>query len=321
MLKGREKNLNPDGWKSLLIECRLCPRACGVDRLAGERGFCQAGALSAVAKACLHYWEEPPISGTKGSGTVFFSHCNLRCAFCQNHPISQGGVGLEVSVERLAEIFWEQQARGAHNLNLVSPTHYLPQVGEALELARAQGLGIPVIWNSNGYESVEALGRLDGLVDVYLPDFKYAEAGLAARLSEAGDYPLRAAAAIREMVRQVGETQFDGNGLVRRGVILRHLVLPGEAENTRAVLDWVRNNLPSGVYVSLMAQYTPAHLTAEPDAARRFGALSRALLPREYEEAVDYFLAIGLENGFAQELDSATLAYTPSFDLDGVGQP
>ncbi|MDI6870397.1 MAG: radical SAM protein [Bacillota bacterium] len=261
--------------------------------MAGELGFCRAGALPAVAKACLHQWEEPPISGTRGSGTVFFSRCNLRCVFCQNHPISQGGVGVEVSVERLAEIFLEQQARGAHNLNLVSPTPYLPQVGQALELARAQGLDIPVVWNSNGYESAEALARLEGLVNVYLPDFKYADAGLAARLSGTGDYPTRAAAAIREMVRQVGETEFNGDGLVRRGVILRHLVLPGEARNTRAVLDWVRDNLPAGIYVSLMAQYTPAHRTAGPGAERQFGALSRRLLPEEYEAAVDYFLEIG----------------------------
>ncbi len=305
-------------WDALLTACRLCPRECGVNRTAGQRGVCGAGAQPMVAKACLHHWEEPPLSGTRGSGTVFFSRCNLRCVFCQNHPISQGGIGMEVGIERLVEIFLEQQARGAHNLNLVSPTHYLPPIAEALVAAKARGLTVPVVWNSNGYESVEALTRLEGLVDVYLPDFKYADGRLAARLSGAGDYPQRAAAAVTEMVRQVGETEFDGEGLVRRGVILRHLVLPGEAGNTRAVLDWVRENLPCGVHVSLMAQYTPAHRAAGPRAERQFGALSRPLAREEYEAAVDHFLAIGLEHGFAQELDSATPAYTPSFCLEGV---
>ncbi len=305
-------------WERLVARCRLCPRECGVDRRAGEKGFCGAGPRPLVAKVCLHHGEEPPLSGSRGSGTVFFSRCNLRCVFCQNHPISQGGVGVEVGVERLAAILLEQQARGAHNVNLVSPTHYLPQVAEALELARAEGLALPVVWNSNGYESVAALARLEGLVDVYLPDFKYADRALAGRLSGAADYPERASEAIREMVRQVGETQLDAAGLAQRGVIVRHLVLPGEAENTRGVLRWVWANLPRGVYVSLMAQYSPAHRTAALGAERRFGALSRPLEAGEYEAAVAYFLDLGLEVGFVQELDSATLEYTPRFDLEGV---
>lgn len=290
-----------------------------MDRLAGERGVCGAGERPEVAKACLHHWEEPPLSGTRGSGTVFFSHCNLRCVFCQNHDISQGGVGSEVSVARLTGIFLEQQARGAHNLNLVSPTHFLAQVGEALEAARAQGLTVPVIWNSNGYESVAALRRLEGLVDVYLPDFKYSNAELGRRLSGVRDYPVRAAEAIGEMARQVGETKFDAEGLARRGVILRHLVLPGEAGNTRGVLAWVKASLPAGVHVSLMAQYTPAHRTAGPGAEERFGALSRPLASEEYEAAVAHFLALGLEHGFAQELDSASPDFTPAFALEGAG--
>lgn len=305
-------------WQGLLGECRLCPRECGVNRLAGEVGWCQAGAQVVAAKASLHQWEEPPISGTQGSGTVFFSRCNLRCVFCQNHQISQGGLGVAVDEERLVEIFLEQQARGAHNLNLVSPTHFLAQIGAALETARGRGLTLPVVWNSNGFESVAALRRLAGLVDVYLPDFKYADPGLAARLSGARDYPARAAEAIREMVRQVGETEFDGEGLAKRGVILRHLVLPGEGENTRAALRWVRDNLPLGVYVSLMAQYTPAHRCAAPDGEEHFGAMARALRPEEYEAAVDYFFEVGLENGFSQELDSSTMSFTPEFDLSGI---
>lgn len=305
-------------WEKLLWACRLCPRECGVDRLRGQAGYCRAGVRPAVAKACLHHWEEPPISGSRGSGTVFFSHCNLRCVYCQNHPLSHGGLGREVSVERLAGIFLEQQQRGAHNVNLVSPTHYLPQVARALELARAEGLSVPVVWNSNAYESVAALSALEGLVDVYLPDFKYADGALAARLSGVADYPAKAEAAVLEMLRQAGPTTFDAQGMVRRGVILRHLVLPGEAANTRAVLKWVRANLPAGVYVSLMAQYTPAHRTAAPGAAKRFGALARPLSTAEYEAAVDYFFELGLENGFAQELGAASLAYTPVFDFEGV---
>lgn len=307
-------------WEDLLDTCRLCPRKCGARRLLGERGFCGAGLWPSVAKACLHRWEEPPVSGTNGSGTVFFTHCNLRCAFCQNHRISQGGIGREVSPERLAEIFLELEARGAHNINLVSPTHYLPQIGGALELARQRGLALPIVWNSNGYESVEALAALEGLVDLYLPDFKYADPSLAQRLSGAPGYPEAAQAAIREMVRQVGPTRFDGEGLARGGVILRHLVLPGERGNTRGVLEWVRRTLPKGVYVSLMAQYTPAYRTARPGAEREFGALTQALSSAEYEDALDYFFELGLEHGFAQELDSASSAYTPSFDLEGVEQ-
>lgn len=303
---------------TMLSGCRLCPRECGAERQSGNLGFCRAGVQPVVARASLHHWEEPPLSGTRGSGTVFFSHCNLRCVFCQNHQISHGGKGRAVTRDRLAEIFLEQEARGAHNVNLVSATHYLPQVAEALSLARRRGLAVPVVWNSNGYESQAALAHLEGLVDVYLPDFKYADAALARRLSGVADYPARAAEALQEMLRQVGEPVFDGEGLVRRGLIVRHLVLPGEAANTRGVLDWIRANLPDGVYVSLMSQYTPAHLTAVPGAQEAFGDLSRALTSEEYDEAVAYFLDIGLVNGFAQELDAATPAYTPPFDLEGV---
>lgn len=304
-------------WEELLADCRLCPRRCGVNRLAGERGPCRAGLLPRVAKACLHRWEEPPLSGARGSGTVFFARCNLRCVYCQNHPISQGEVGTEVTLDRLAEIFLEQQARGAHNLNLVSPTHYLPQIGAALEQAKERGLNLPVVWNSNGYESVEALARLEGLVDVYLPDFKYADGRLARLLSGVGDYPERAALTLREMARQVGEVRLDAEGLAIRGLIVRHLVLPGESENTRAVLSWIKENLPAGVYVSLMGQYTPAYRTAEPGAAAQYGALSQGLTAEEYEAAIDCFLTLGLENGFRQEVE-ATLDYTPTFDLEGV---
>lgn len=305
-------------WETFIGRCALCPRECGVDRAAGQRGFCGAGRLPKVARAALHQWEEPPISGTRGSGTVFFSDCNLRCRFCQNHPISQEGVGRPVSVERLAAIYLEQQARGAHNLNLVSASHYLPQAAAALELARREGLRLPVVWNSNGYEQPGALALLEGLVDVYLPDLKYSDSALGERLSAAPDYPRHAQAAIREMLRQVGETRFDEAGLVTGGLLVRHLVLPGEAENTRGVLRWLRENLPAGVYVSLMAQYTPAYLTARPDAAREFGPLAGTLSPEEYEAAVDYFLELGLENGFAQELGSVGAAWTPPFDGEGV---
>ena len=295
-----------------LSQCRVCPRQCGIDRTAGKTGFCRAPYLPKVALVSRHDWEEPPISGTKGSGTVFFSHCNLNCVFCQNHDISQDGFGQEISVERLAEIFLEQQERGFHNINLVSAVQFIPQVAKALEIAKAKGLTVPVVYNSNGYESLEGLKLLDGLVDVYLPDFKYWDDALGLEYSRCPNYRETAAAAILEMRRQVGKDILDENGIMQKGIIIRHLVLPNHYKDSFLVLDWIRENLGSDTFVSLMSQYTPMHK------AKEIKALSRKLTTFEYDKVVDHFFKIGLENGFMQKRSSATSEYTPTFDLAGV---
>lgn len=295
-----------------LAHCRVCPRACGIDRTAGKKGFCGAPLRPKVALVSAHFWEEPPISGEKGSGTVFFSHCNLRCVFCQNHDISQEEHGMEISVSRLAEIFLEQQARGLHNINLVSAGHFIPQTAEALEIARKNGLTIPVVYNSNGYESVEGLRMLEGLVDVYLPDFKYWEDALAQTYSQAPHYAQTAAAAILEMRRQTREDRIRPDGIMEKGLILRHLVLPGHYKDSFRVLDWIKSNLGEDTYVSLLNQYTPMYQAAQ------YKNLSRRLTTFEYEKVTEYFLSIGLKNGFVQKRSSATSDYTPRFDLSGV---
>jgi len=259
-----------------------------------------------------HDWEEPPISGSKGSGTVFFSHCNLGCVFCQNHDISQNGHGQEISVERLAEIFLEQQERGFHNVNLVSAVQFIPQTAKALEIAKKNGLSIPVVYNSNGYESIEGLKLLEGLVDVYLPDFKYWNDDLGMEYSNCPHYRETAAAAILEMKRQVGKDVLDKAGMMQKGIILRHLVLPGQYKDSMKILDWIRDNLDEETYVSLMSQYTPMHK------AKEIKALSRKLTTFEYDKVVDHFFEIGLKNGFMQKRSSATSEYTPTFDLSGV---
>lgn len=298
--------------KTALSQCRICPRNCGADRTAGRLGFCRAPYLPKVALVSRHDWEEPPISGTKGSGTVFFSHCNLGCVFCQNHDISQEGFGQEISIQRLAEIFLEQQARGFHNVNLVSAAQFIPQVAKALEMAKEKGLSIPVVYNSNGYESLEGLKMLEGLVDVYLPDFKYWNNDLGLEYSKAPHYRETASQAILEMRRQTGGDVFDENGILQRGIILRHLVLPGQYKDSFQVLDWILENLGENAYVSLMSQYTPMHR------AKEIKALSRRLTTFEYEKVVDHFFEIGLKNGFMQKRSSATSEYTPLFDLSGV---
>ena len=259
-----------------------------------------------VAQAGLHHWEEPPISGTHGSGTVFFSGCTLRCVFCQNHRISTGGFGREISAERLREIFHELIAQGAHNINLVTPSHFTPWILEALD----EPLGVPVVWNCGGYEREETLRTLEGKVDVYLPDLKYADTQLASELSAAPDYFEAATAAIGEMFRQVGPVVME-NGLMKRGIIIRHLMLPGKLQNTKACIDWVaRTFRPGEVFFSLMSQYTP-----QPGAE---GYLGRTVRRSEYRAAAEYMENCGITDGFLQEDSSARAEYTPPFDLTGV---
>ncbi|HIZ20375.1 MAG TPA: radical SAM protein [Firmicutes bacterium] len=262
-----------------------------------------------LARAALHTGEEPCISGTRGSGAVFFSGCPLGCVYCQNEPISRGRFGKAVTPARLADIFRELEAQGAHNINLVNPTHFVPAILEALEQYRP---AVPVVYNSSGYERVETLRRLEGAVDVYLPDLKYADSGLAARLSGAPDYFDYAAPAILEMARQTGPMALDGEGIARRGTLIRHLLLPGHTRNTIAVLDWLRDNKPDGVWLSLMFQYTPVN-PEPPDPA-----LARRVTARECRKVWDALLERGLTDGYVQDRASATTAYIPEFDLTGV---
>ena len=275
------------------------------DAQAGE-GFCGLPATPVVARAGLHFWEEPCVSGARGSGAVFFSGCVLRCVYCQNHAISHENFGKPVSVERLREIFWELIGQGAHNINLVSPTPFAPAIREAL----AEPLPVPVVWNTGGYERVETLRSLEGKVQVWLPDLKYVDSGLSRDLSGAADYFGAASAAIREMVRQTGDYVLE-DGLLKRGVLIRHLMLPGRLENTKAVLDWVAETFrPGQVLLSLMAQYTP-----QPGAE---GLLSRRVTGAEYRAALRYMENLGITDGYCQDAASARAEYTPDFDLTGV---
>jgi putative pyruvate formate lyase activating enzyme len=280
----------------LLRTCVLCPRRCGKDRLAGAVGWCRAGALAKVASWNLHRWEEPPISGWAGSGTIFFSNCTARCLFCQNYPISQLGVGREVTAARLAGMMLELQSKGAHNINLVTPTHFVPQFLQALAVAIPQGFRLPIVYNSSGYESPETLALLDGIVDIYLPDAKYADEQIAKRISGYTGYVAANRAALVEMLRQVGdELVLDDLGIARRGMIVRHLVLPNELSQTAEVLAWLADNLSPRVWVSVMDQYFPAHKAVDHP------LLGRKLVPGEFAAAVDAFHAAGLENGWLQE--------------------
>ena len=300
-------------WERMLRHCTLCPRMCGVNRLAGEKGFCGAGGETVkVARAALHFWEEPCISGERGSGTVFFSYCTLRCAFCQNREIRGGAAGAEITVERLAEIFLEQQGRGALNLNLVTPTHYLPQIVQALEIARGKGLALPVVYNTSGYERAEVLRMLEGYVDVWLPDFKYMSETLARDYSSAPGYRETALSAIEEMVRQAGEPVFDEDGIMQKGVIIRHLALPGQLADAEAAVQALFSRFGNRVYYSLMNQYTP------PPFRLKWENLNRRLSPAEYDALIDYAVELGVENGFTQEEGTAEESFIPPFDLKGV---
>jgi putative pyruvate formate lyase activating enzyme len=292
------------------VLCTTCPFECGVDRSV-KLGVCRAPEQFEISLAQLHLWEEPPISGTRGSGTIFFSHCNLRCRFCQNYDISQLGRGREVTPERLLAIMRELEQQGAHNVNLVSPTHYSDQLLPVLERARAK-LKVPVVWNSNGYEKADTIRRFEGLVQVYLPDLKYRSDELARAYSSAPEYFRFASAAITEMKRQVGRNRYDEHGIIKKGLIIRHLVLPGHAEDSRQILTWIHNDLGPRTSVSLMAQYYPVHRAAD------LPGMNRRLSIEEYDDVRRHFEALGFEEGFAQEPSSASRDYTPDFDGRGV---
>lgn len=290
--------------------CTLCPRNCLTGRENLSLGFCLCGSLPIIARAAPHFGEEPCISGTHGSGTVFFSGCNMHCVFCQNREISLGVYGKTVTVERLAEIFSELEERGVHNINLVTASHFTDKVVQALEIAAPK---IPVVWNSSGYERVETLKMLEGYVQIYMPDFKYMSSEAALRYSGAKDYPDMAKAALKEMYRQVGKYEFDDGGLLKKGMIIRHLILPGMIDDTFDVIDWVSDNFPKdGVLFSLMGQFIPLADKIQ------FPELARHVTQDEYDRAKSYLLFSRIQNGYFQDLSSATDELIPDFDLTGV---
>lgn len=295
--------------------CRLCPRECTADREQGELGYCRMPSEPYVARAALHYWEEPCISGTEGSGAVFFSGCTLRCVFCQNYEIAAGTAGKKVCVERLAEIFLELQEQGANNINLVTAGHFLPSVIRALQRAEGQGLKIPVVYNTGGYEKADMLRQLEGLVDIWLPDYKYESARLAGRYSHAPDYPEHAKEALREMVRQAGAPVYDSRGIMQRGVIVRHLVLPGCVYDSKDVLEYLHDTWGEQIWISIMRQYTPM------PQVRGFPELDRSVTEEEYKEIVDYACFLGMKQVYVQTEDCDRESFIPAFDYRGVESP
>lgn len=296
----------------LLKSCKLCPRNCKIDRLNNKIGFCKATDKLKVARAALHFWEEPCISGEKGSGTVFFSNCTLKCVFCQNNDISECSAGKEISIERLSDIFLELQHKGALNINLVTPTHYVPQIIEGLKIAKNKGLNLPIIYNSSAYENIETLRYLKGYIDVYLPDLKYFSNKYSLKYSNAKDYFNFAIKAIDEMVKQVGDIQFDKNGIIKKGVIVRHLLLPGLLFDSKKILDYLHKTYDDKIYISIMNQYTPlAHVENYPE-------INKKISEKYYNTIIDYAISIGIQNAFIQEEGTAKESFIPAFDYEGV---
>lgn len=294
----------------LLRKCEMCPHRCKIDRTQNQIGRCKSKDTVKVAIASIHNYEEPCISGKNGSGTVFFSNCNLSCKFCQNYEISQQGLGKEITIERLSKIFLEQQSKGAHNINLVSPTSYAYQIIEAIKIAKKNGLEIPIIYNTNGYEKVETIKLLNGYIDVYLPDLKYAEDDLGKKYSNVDNYFEIATSAIKEMYNQVGENIYDEDGMIKRGMIIRHLVLPNHTENTKKVLTWINSNMPKNITVSVMAQYFPTYK------AKEIEDINRKITKREYKKVEDFLYSLDLENGYIQECGKNEEIYVPKWEIN-----
>ena len=292
--------------------CLLCPRKCGTNRRTGQTGVCGVSSEIKVARAALHYWEEPCISGKRGSGAVFFSGCSLHCVFCQNREISDGKEGKVISKERLSDIFMELAGKGANNINLVTPGQYIPDIVWAVNNAKSRGMKLPIIYNTSGYENVTELKLLEGIVDVYLPDFKYMDSTLSAMYSRAKDYPSVAKQALSEMVRQQPDVVIDdATGLIQKGVIVRQLLLPGHVNDAKAVLKYLYDTYHDHVYISMMSQFTPIALKDYPE-------INRTVTRREYERLIDYALEIGITNAFIQEGDVAKDSFIPAFDCEGV---
>ena len=293
----------------ILEKCAICPHNCGINRLNNQIGRCKSKDTVKVALYSTHNFEEPCISGKKGSGTVFFSNCNMNCVFCQNYEISQQGKGKEISIEELADIFIKQQEKNVENINLVTPTSYVPQIIEAIKIARKNGLKLPIVYNTNGYEKVETLKMLEGYVDIYLPDFKYSDDDLGKRLSKVDNYFEIVTEALKEMYRQTGKAVFNGEGIMQKGMIIRHLVLPNHILNSRRVLKWINENMHD-VYVSVMAQYFPTYK------AKKIDDINRKLTKEEYEQIENYLYRLNLENGYIQELGEHEEEYVPHWKCD-----
>ena len=290
-----------------LNKCTICPWECKINRNDKRIGKCRGTNNAKIALVSLHFFEEPCITGKNGSGTVFFSNCNLKCKFCQNYEISQYGKGKEITIEELADIFIEQQKRGAENISLVTPTSYAYQIIEAIKIAKKNGLKLPIIYNTNAYENVETIKALEGYIDIYLPDFKYMDKKIAKQYSGVEDYPEVAKKAIVEMQKQVGNAQIDSKGIIRKGLIIRHLILPNNTENSKQVLKWINDNLPKETYVSIMAQYFPTYL------AKKDKTLNRKISKREYKKVEDYLYSLDIENGYIQDLGDNEECYVPEF--------
>lgn len=295
---------------ALLKKCEICPHKCKINRTQNQIGRCKSKDTVKVAIASIHNYEEPCISGKNGSGTVFFSNCNLSCEFCQNYEISQEGLGKEISIKRLAEIFLEQQSKGVNNINLVSPTSYTIQIIEAIKIAKAKGLTIPIIYNTNGYENIETIKLLDGYIDIYLPDLKYAENELAMKYSKIRNYFQVATLAIKEMYNQVGKIELDEKGLVKKGVIIRHLILPNNTENSKKVLKWINDNMPKDIFVSVMAQYFPTYKAQEIE------EINRKITKHEYKKIENYLYSLDIENGYIQEIGGDEKIYVPKWEIN-----
>ena len=291
-----------------LEKCKICPHNCGVNRLNGNIGRCKSNGNIKLAMASIHNFEEPCISGENGSGTVFFSNCNMNCVFCQNYKISQQGLGREISIEELAEIFIDEQNKKAENINVVTPTMYVYHIIEAIKIAKNKGLKIPIVYNSNGYENVETIKKLDEYIDIYLPDLKYYDDDLAFKYSGVKNYFENATSAIKEMYNQVGSPVLDENGMMKKGLIIRHLVLPNNLQNSKDVLKWINDNIDKKVFVSVMAQYFPTNK------AKDFPEINRKLTKEEYEEIENYLYSLDLDNGYIQELGEHEEEYVPDFE-------
>ena len=290
-----------------LSSCTICPHNCKVNRNNGQIGRCRSGNKVKIALASVHNYEEPCISGKNGSGTIFFSNCNLSCIYCQNYKISQLGKGYELSVEELANIMLEQQEKGVNNINLVTPTMYIYQIIEAIKIARKNGLNIPIVYNTNGYENVKTIQDLNGYIDIYLPDLKYYSNELSKKYSKVDNYFKYTTEAIKEMYRQVGCPVFDENGIIQKGLIIRHLVLPNHLQNSKHVLKWIKENMPEDTYVSVMAQYFPTYKAKEDD------LINRKLTKKEYKEIEEFLYTLDLRNGYMQELGEHEEEYVPDF--------
>ncbi len=298
--------------RNALASCTLCPRSCKADRLHGETGFCRAGQTIKAARAALHFWEEPCLSGARGSGTIFFSHCTLQCVFCQNREISARQTGAPVTISRFAQICLELQEQGAHNINLVTPTHFVPQITQGISLARKRGLVLPVVYNSGGYETPETVQELRGTVDVFLPDFKYWDNRLARKYSGAPDYREWAQKSLAQMVKQTGSPQFDQEGMLRRGVIVRHLMLPGMMEDSKAIIRYLHETYGEQIILSIMNQYTPMEFV------RYYPEINRTVNQEEYDGLLDFAISIGVETAYVQEQGTQKESFIPPFDRRGL---